>query len=137
MRISDWSSDVCSSDLDGTNAVIVRRDCRVACGETLLEMLDGQWKHILRDLILQIEAEHAAKVLRTALESVGFGRFDREVACRGNALVRVTHALAASVRFKYQFGLASVASADDPLGVNDGADAEPNFGSRLAPIVLE
>src|SRR3546814_14554000 len=103
MRISDWSSDVCSSDLgrrlgrfclisrlltrfgfrcgifdrifrlrlrmilngcgrmlDGTNAVIVRRDCRVACGETLLEMLDGPWKHILRDLILQIEAEHAA-----------------------------------------------------------------------------
>src|SRR3546814_17977707 len=106
MRISDWSSDVCSSDLDGTNAVIVRRDCRVACGETLLEMLDGQWKHILRDLILQIEAEHAAKVLRTALERVGFGRFDREVECRGNALVRVTHAIADSVRFKYQFGLA-------------------------------
>src|SRR3546814_16367544 len=77
----------CGRMLDGTNAVIVRRDCRVACGETLLEMLDGQWKHILRDLILQIEAEHAAKVLRTALERVGFGRFDREVECSGNALV--------------------------------------------------
>src|SRR3546814_3080064 len=109
----------------------------ISCGETLLEMLDGQWKHILRDLILQIEAEHAAKVLRTALERVGFGRFDREVECRGNALVRVTHAIADSVRFKYQFGLASVASADDQLGVNDGADAEPIFGSRLAPIVIE
>src|SRR3546814_2768219 len=89
MRISDWSSDVCSSDLDGTNAVIVRRDCRVACGETLLEMLDGQWKHILRDLILQIEAEHAAKVLRTALERVGFGRFDREVECRDRKSTRL------------------------------------------------
>src|SRR3546814_11924733 len=41
MRISDWSSDVCSSDLDRRLARIVRR-CRELPGHTLFQYVDDE-----------------------------------------------------------------------------------------------
>src|SRR3546814_18354032 len=61
MRISDWSSDVCSSDLWATNAEGIT-------GDALLDFINNQLFPKLKNLSLEGPERYRARVVRAAFE---------------------------------------------------------------------
>src|SRR3546814_11558040 len=79
MRISDWSSDVCSSDLRVTEACVeaeIAQDTQMILGDALQGIADEA--HAARGKIV----EPAEIVEQGARQRIGVDRVDREIAPR-------------------------------------------------------
>src|SRR3546814_13213360 len=86
MHISDWSSDVCSSDLDG--ARLVARDCAVKIGAVLL------LAHV-HDAHRALQRADGVAPLRAAAGRQGDGSQIGRASCRARVLQYVSISVAA------------------------------------------
>src|SRR3546814_17039309 len=94
MRISDWISDVCSSDLGGVDLLVVFGDCPLMTGETLERLVAVRRQAAAPDIVgLAFRPSDPATYGRVVLDEVGriarlveFADADSELgraSCRG------------------------------------------------------
>src|SRR3546814_16279718 len=72
MRISDWISDVCSSDLGGVDLLVVFGDCPLMTGETLERLVAARRQAAAPDIVgLAFRPSDPATYGRVVLDEVG------------------------------------------------------------------
>src|SRR3546814_2134487 len=72
MRISDWISDVCSSDLGGVDLLVVFGDCPLMTAETLERLVAARRQAAVPDIVgLAFRPSDPATYGRVVLDEVG------------------------------------------------------------------
>src|SRR3546814_6244552 len=98
MRISDWSSDVCSSDLGGTDVVLVQRLRAMPAGRGVVEP-------VLLRVAVRAEHQHVREVAQQSEQALAIGIAERVAS--GRLEQRDVHAQyqQALLRYGRQVGL--------------------------------